>query len=138
LLSDYLPRKITISSRPASVKVKGKMTKVNKRARIPKSNGQVRMRLMSLSILSMARSEEHTSELQSQSNLVCRLLLEKKKPAKQMAAARQHTAAKSSQNWMTDHFEISLQVGGALEGTLVEPEIGDFAPSFTASCHVNW
>src|SRR5688572_31994015 len=27
-----------------------------------------------------ARSEEHTSELQSQSNLVCRLLLEKKKP----------------------------------------------------------
>src|SRR6266853_865337 len=28
---------------------------------------------------SAARSEEHTSELQSQSNLVCRLLLEKKK-----------------------------------------------------------
>src|SRR2546430_9989031 len=27
------------------------------------------------------RSEEHTSELQSQSNLVCRLLLEKKKTA---------------------------------------------------------
>src|SRR2546430_6835363 len=26
------------------------------------------------------RSEEHTSELQSQSNLVCRLLLEKQKP----------------------------------------------------------
>src|SRR2546430_12342007 len=29
----------------------------------------------------VARSEEHTSELQSQSNLVCRLLLEKKKKA---------------------------------------------------------
>src|SRR5688572_24431895 len=28
------------------------------------------------------RSEEHTSELQSQSNLVCRLLLEKKKSAR--------------------------------------------------------
>src|SRR2546430_4232447 len=28
---------------------------------------------------SFERSEEHTSELQSQSNLVCRLLLEKKK-----------------------------------------------------------
>src|SRR5438270_5630099 len=28
---------------------------------------------------SLTRSEEHTSELQSQSNLVCRLLLEKKK-----------------------------------------------------------
>src|SRR2546427_5920449 len=27
----------------------------------------------------LARSEEHTSELQSQSNIVCRLLLEKKK-----------------------------------------------------------
>src|SRR5688572_20387405 len=30
----------------------------------------------------MHRSEEHTSELQSQSNLVCRLLLEKKKKKK--------------------------------------------------------
>src|SRR2546430_5777620 len=30
-------------------------------------------------ILRYFRSEEHTSELQSQSNLVCRLLLEKKK-----------------------------------------------------------
>src|SRR2546427_9297675 len=29
--------------------------------------------------LQLERSEEHTSELQSQSNLVCRLLLEKKK-----------------------------------------------------------
>src|SRR5688572_32244928 len=32
------------------------------------------------------RSEEHTSELQSQSNLVCRLLLEKKNDARQRAA----------------------------------------------------
>src|SRR5688572_32497366 len=31
------------------------------------------------SALQPLRSEEHTSELQSQSNLVCRLLLEKKK-----------------------------------------------------------
>src|SRR5256885_6544499 len=31
-----------------------------------------------------ARSEEHTSELQSPCNLVCRLLLEKKKPIKQL------------------------------------------------------
>src|SRR2546427_1983109 len=30
-------------------------------------------------LAAQARSEEHTSELQSQSNLVCRLLLEKKK-----------------------------------------------------------
>src|SRR5256885_7220014 len=32
-------------------------------------------------LLRSARSEEHTSELQSPCNLVCRLLLEKKKPA---------------------------------------------------------
>src|SRR5688572_32685404 len=35
-----------------------------------------------LAALWAARSEEHTSELQSQSNLVCRLLLEKKKKKK--------------------------------------------------------
>src|SRR2546427_6069413 len=33
------------------------------------------------------RSEEHTSELQSQSNLVCRLLLEKKKNFRQQVDA---------------------------------------------------
>src|SRR5688572_31018152 len=33
------------------------------------------------------RSEEHTSELQSQSNLVCRLLLEKKKKHKTNAVS---------------------------------------------------
>src|SRR2546430_10257541 len=38
------------------------------------------------------RSEEHTSELQSQSNLVCRLLLEKKKKSRLQpdAVAEQH------------------------------------------------
>src|SRR2546430_11864991 len=42
------------------------------------------------------RSEEHTSELQSQSNLVCRLLLEKKKNNKKIRATPEphitHTA----------------------------------------------
>src|SRR2546430_8959163 len=37
---------------------------------------RLRARRLQLAVL---RSEEHTSELQSQSNLVCRLLLEKKK-----------------------------------------------------------
>src|SRR2546427_3966539 len=37
------------------------------------------------------RSEEHTSELQSQSNLVCRLLLEKKKKKKKSHPNNQHT-----------------------------------------------
>src|SRR5688572_32385800 len=40
--------------------------------RLPGSGEKVR-------VGSCRRSEEHTSELQSQSNLVCRLLLEKKK-----------------------------------------------------------
>src|SRR5688572_32626807 len=35
----------------------------------------------------VVRSEEHTSELQSQSNLVCRLLLEKKKHRSQCSTA---------------------------------------------------
>src|SRR2546430_9137223 len=43
---------------------------------------------------STARSEEHTSELQSQSNLVCRLLLEKKKIIK----VQEHSAT-------SDHHE---------------------------------
>src|SRR5688572_32707014 len=42
-----------------------------------------------------ARSEEHTSELQSQSNLVCRLLLEKKKKKKEL-----HSNYFSIQNFM--------------------------------------
>src|SRR2546430_17692084 len=41
--------------------------------RVPPSSGPLPPRL------APTRSEEHTSELQSQSNLVCRLLLEKKK-----------------------------------------------------------
>src|SRR3989440_7072237 len=35
---------------------------------------------------SLSRSEEHTSELQSRSDLVCRLLLEKKKKQEQRAS----------------------------------------------------
>src|SRR5256886_6729088 len=44
------------------------------------SSAPVRDRSLSCRLppASFARSEEHTSELQSQSNLVCRLLLEKK------------------------------------------------------------
>src|SRR2546430_4742476 len=39
------------------------------------------------------RSEEHTSELQSQSNLVCRLLLEKKKlPYRVLLRSVEHTS----------------------------------------------
>src|SRR5688572_31145680 len=40
------------------------------------------------------RSEEHTSELQSQSNLVCRLLLEKKKKKKMKLNKSKHNTTK--------------------------------------------
>src|SRR2546427_6996281 len=42
-------------------------------------------------VVALDRSEEHTSELQSQSNLVCRLLLEKKKKSKKYALYRNVT-----------------------------------------------
>src|SRR5205085_9034658 len=43
-------------------------------------NQMLPSRAQTMSLGEFRRSEEHTSELQSQSNLVCRLLLEKKKP----------------------------------------------------------
>src|SRR2546430_7063304 len=43
----------------------------------------------------VSRSEEHTSELQSQSNLVCRLLLEKKNIDLQMLAAQTSADART-------------------------------------------
>src|SRR2546426_6955017 len=45
-----------------------------------------------------ARSEEHTSELQSPCNLVCRLLLEKKKNKQQCTRYVSHSARKSHQS----------------------------------------
>src|SRR2546427_2791810 len=44
----------------------------------------------------IARSEEHTSELQSQSNLVCRLLLEKKKKTNKNNVYRQKNSIEQS------------------------------------------
>src|SRR2546430_5557633 len=43
------------------------------------------------------RSEEHTSELQSQSNLVCRLLLEKKKQLQRLTFAAANAPAPNTQ-----------------------------------------
>src|SRR2546427_2111953 len=47
-----------------------------------RSGQRTRVRCMGWLGVHLVRSEEHTSELQSQSNLVCRLLLEKKKNSK--------------------------------------------------------
>src|SRR5438046_6516780 len=49
------------------------------------------------------RSEEHTSELQSLTNLVCRLLLEQKKKTKNRKRARQSSnATRRAHNRYTD------------------------------------
>src|SRR2546430_6267085 len=47
------------------------------------------------------RSEEHTSELQSQSNLVCRLLLEKKKNKKYSIP---HDLCRQQQGDRSEHY----------------------------------
>src|SRR6478736_8458480 len=44
------------------------------------------------------RSEEHTSELQSQSNIVCRLLLEKKKKNNNLTKLERHKNLTPSDN----------------------------------------
>src|SRR3989475_7714456 len=49
-------------------------------------------RQVTLETGTVPRSEEHTSELQSQSNLVCRLLLEKKKTHEKNSAARRENS----------------------------------------------
>src|SRR2546430_10663992 len=47
------------------------------------------------------RSEEHTSELQSQSNLVCRLLLEKKKEVNQTVSTPSRDHAEHEHSLLT-------------------------------------
>src|SRR2546427_5953446 len=52
-----------------------------------------------LDVIHIVRSEEHTSELQSQSNLVCRLLLEKKKKNKNTTKIHQNATRKYNQHY---------------------------------------
>src|SRR3989475_6815703 len=50
----------------------------------------------------IGRSEEHTSELQSQSNLVCRLLLEKKKKKQKPDERHRHGPDHHPASWLLD------------------------------------
>src|SRR5207253_3968992 len=52
----------------------------------------LRATLVAAAVIPAARSEEHTSELQSRGHLVCRLLLEKKKPILLRAPPRRPTS----------------------------------------------
>src|SRR2546427_2661943 len=63
-------------------------------ARDPSNAGVIQ--LVDVTGLSELRSEEHTSELQSQSNLVCRLLLEKKKKKNTLVSNDSNTTAQGS------------------------------------------
>src|SRR2546430_1498722 len=52
------------------------------------------------------RSEEHTSELQSQSNLVCRLLLEKNKNCMSPVTPTKHVS--SFDRWPYSHWRMTI------------------------------
>src|SRR5690349_13146068 len=80
------------------------------------------MRFMALSSAAPlpARSEEHTSELQSRRDLVCRLLLEKKNRAFEYAAGFGHAAIIEAQH----SDAVSAQkVGQNPEGFMVEDRL---------------
>src|SRR2546430_10202833 len=77
-------------------------------------------------VRSRSRSEEHTSELQSQSNLVCRLLLEKKTahsvrplthprtacPTEQLSLARRRAATQHAE--LRRHMVSNVAIGEPL------------------------
>src|SRR2546430_9022136 len=56
------------------------------------------------------RSEEHTSELQSQSNLVCRLLLEKKKKINSIEINLKHYKYTQSSDNLKFRYHLVLYV----------------------------
>src|SRR2546427_7755554 len=75
-----------------------------------------------------ARSEEHTSELQPQSNLVCRLLLEKKKKI--------YTTHRNSTHLNPKPTQTSTAIFGAQ--TTLHPSTSNSARATTSSaCNQN-
>src|SRR5256885_10118725 len=61
------------------------------KAPLNQHRGSIRLLLAGFGPVVIVRSEEHTSELQSPCNLVCRLLLEKKKnPTDAYPCSRRH------------------------------------------------
>src|SRR5438034_7237253 len=78
--SDVCSSDLFLHNDVATIEVmREKLEKLLPEARIAVAHGQMRER----DLERVMRSEEHTSELQSHSDLVCRLLLEKKKKSKQ-------------------------------------------------------
>src|SRR5690606_42085695 len=79
----YLPHMLTISREKAAHQAAGLIHRTSTRdARLSPSRFSLAYATAPNSTRFHPRSEEHTSELQSRENLVCRLLLEKKKQQK--------------------------------------------------------
>src|SRR5712664_1292069 len=78
----------------------------------------------------VSRSEEHTSELQSRSDLVCRLLLEKKKTDQE--SKRQKRKIQRASRSTHDDGEFSApQVGNSLATVFIYPRSTNvFVPFF--------
>src|SRR2546428_4968625 len=67
---------------------------------LPRRTDRVTIRSQGPAGRSSTRSEEHTSELQSRSDLVCRLLLEKKKKNAELSV---HTYRQKTQHEISQH-----------------------------------
>src|SRR2546430_5917547 len=83
---------------------------------------------ISLIKMDAARSEEHTSELQSQSNLVCRLLLEKKKSIDYCICMECHSirltplpSYRTTSSTLPSHVLISSLVSALMPPSLHSP-----------------
>src|SRR2546427_8060684 len=72
-------RRATLWPRCSTSKAPGSPWALKSLTTEPKLETSLQQPWCSTRVMLSSRSEEHTSELQSQSNLVCRLLLEKKK-----------------------------------------------------------
>src|SRR5256885_12216581 len=77
-------QRITVNLAPAQLRKAGTGFDLAIACGVLAAAGQVPLEALETT----ARSEEHTSELQSPCNLVCRLLLEKKKSCSPTTAAR--------------------------------------------------
>src|SRR5689334_2448650 len=77
----------------------------------PKKKGKMKMIIIGavgVIVLLGGRSEEHTSELQSQFHLVCRLLLEKKKTNNTLLMNQWHTQTVTSRHYVYYNFVLTL------------------------------
>src|SRR2546430_5694771 len=90
------PTSTTPSARPPRTPARSPVSKCAASSTSPPRplwrTASTRRRTRSSPSSTTARSEEHTSELQSQSNLVCRLLLEKKKTMPDITSYPPHSS----------------------------------------------